>query len=291
MSNKTVHVATAVNDDYALPLSVMIKSASVNTPSQIKFYIFTSDLTTKNQNKIESNLNSNASVQFIIVDASEFEGFFTVGLSAETYFRFLIPKYLKDLERVLYLDADLLILKSLIEVFSFDLQDNAVGAVIEPWAEKDHIAILNPEKTNYFNAGVMLFNLSKINSGDSNEWFHFAKNHQNKIKYWDQDVLNWYYVKFSIFPIKYNLMSRFFLLKEQILENGTCDKFELEAAFKQPVIIHYNMAFWKPWVVKCKHPKKWVYARYLWMTPWWHLVFKLIFGRMFLRFRKIAINR
>jgi len=87
------------------------------------------------------------------------------------YFRLLIPYIFKEASRVLYLDADTLVLEDLWSLWTLDLEENTVGAVpdylpcmkegVANWQELK----LDPQAP-YFNSGVLLIDLLRWKEGN-----------------------------------------------------------------------------------------------------------------------------
>ena len=51
-------------------------------------------------------------------------------ISLDAYSRYFIPKYISE-ERCLYLDADLLVLKNLEDIFEIDMKGHPIAAVMD----------------------------------------------------------------------------------------------------------------------------------------------------------------
>ena len=103
-----------------------------------------------------------------------------------TWYRFLLPELLPDLDRVLYLDCDTVVTDSLLPLWRTDLSRHSVAAVstVFPWPEWgarhcDALGIRDPER--YFNAGLMLMNLRWLrNEGHPNAVFEYALAHGDR---------------------------------------------------------------------------------------------------------------
>lgn len=92
------------------------------------------------------------------------EGFhdLRVGKSASiaNYYRLAAACILPiDINKILYLDSDIIVRRSLHELWDTDVADYALGAVIDyVWGPgKDYVEL--PPGTKYFNSGVMLINM------------------------------------------------------------------------------------------------------------------------------------
>lgn len=122
-------------------------------------------------------------------------------VSIATYFRIFISDFIKpDIGNILYLDADVLCIKSIEndykEIFKqLEKSDFTVGVFTNTRINKinaDFFKKLNIDKS-YFNAGVMFINLSKWSKKDfSNKLIAKLEEIKDEIIYWDQDVLNSY---------------------------------------------------------------------------------------------------
>lgn len=116
-------------------------------------------------------------------------GNFTIG----TLFRLMIPDILPhDIERLLYFDADLLVLLDIVELWKIPLEGNLVAARVDAREERwlcDVVRLTTHEE--YFNAGVLLMNLAQIRRQyrlleQSCDFFHEHPDCQ----YADQDAMN-----------------------------------------------------------------------------------------------------
>ncbi len=80
--------------------------------------------------------------------------------STATYRRAFLADLIPGLDRILYLDADLIVRASLSDLWSTDLTGAALGAVVDPWmATIGAMSAAFPD--GYFNAGVLLIDLAK----------------------------------------------------------------------------------------------------------------------------------
>lgn len=75
--------------------------------------------------------------------------------------KFDLPQLLSHLEKVLYLDGDILVTKDLTGLYETVLEDNLVAAVVDSgsiYYQHKYVKSV----ANYFNSGVMLLNLEKM---------------------------------------------------------------------------------------------------------------------------------
>ncbi len=180
------------------------------------------------------------------------------------YYRLLIPELLdKSIEKVLYLDCDLIVKDSLLPLWEMQLTDYAIAAVAEPHFQRHHSLGLSADAP-YFNSGVMLINLPVWHRENISERaLAFLEKNPDRIEFWDQDALNVVLqgIWLSLQPC-WNQQSAH--LKLLTTEGLTPDEWE---GLESPAVIHYSSKH-KPWHSWCNHPLKHEYYYYLKMTPW-----------------------
>ena len=143
-----------------------------------------------------------------------------------TFYRLLIKKFFDG--RLIYLDSDIIVNLDIAELWQQDLRDYPLAAVPELQATSNHMRkdkfLLNAgivRAENYFNAGVILFDLDKFNEQFFNDGLQFLIDNP-QCKSLDQDILN------AFFSANYLKLAQKF--------NAFVDTEELPAAQK---IYHY----------------------------------------------------
>ena len=180
-------------------------------------------------------------------------------VSIATYYRVLAPRILPlDISKILYLDSDVIVRNSLRSLWNTDLRDHAVAAVIDQSdvIDAEKLAELGlPAKVNYFNAGVLLINLNFWRQHNICEkTIAFARNHPEKVTWWDQDALN------AI------LVHRWIELRP--VWNLQCWSLDKRmSATKDAVIVHFCGQI-KPWHWSPKRAFRSEYRKYRRKTPW-----------------------
>ena len=183
-------------------------------------------------------------------------------ISVEAYFRLLLPEMLPTPDKVLYLDADIIIQGDISKLWKTQLGDgNYLGAVRDPNINPAVLTKLGlGENDPYFNSGVLLLNLKKMREDHVQEkLLTFARCSQDKITCHDQCVLN-YIVKghWKALSPKWNMQTGFFL------KNVYCslsEEVKKEVLF-DPVIVHFNYGLGRPWEIWCAHPYRHLYRKY-----------------------------
>ncbi|WP_158647375.1 glycosyltransferase family 8 protein [Actinoplanes sp. ATCC 53533] len=120
-------------------------------------------------------------------------------VSAAVYLRLAIPEVLGEEPRVLYLDADTLVVDDLRPLLRHPLGDAALAAVRDPQnpAIGSGIALPGwrrlglPYGRDYFNSGVLLLDLVACARDDIfGRARRFLTQHPDEARLWDQDALN-----------------------------------------------------------------------------------------------------
>lgn len=193
-----INIAFCINNAYADKAAVVMTSILENHKTQkINFYIFSSDLDDNNLHLLQKLLlkYKNFTVQRILVPQHLVNSLpLNIShISVETYYRYVIADLLPDVDKILYLDADLIVCKNIADFYNTDLKDNyfsgAEDLYIKETNHKQSIGLGADDL--YINAGVLLMNLKLIRQDNLGEkLINATKELWNKIKYQDQDVIN-----------------------------------------------------------------------------------------------------
>jgi lipopolysaccharide biosynthesis glycosyltransferase len=266
---ETIHIACAADNAYVQHSSVMLCSLFENNKNnQVQIHFFSADFSDTNLKIIES-LVLKYDQKFIYYKLNESifkDCYISNHVSYATYYRIVIPKIVVSITpKILYLDTDVIICEDLLPLWQINLEDKTIAAANEPsLSNNQRLAI--PANCNYFNAGILLINVSAWVKNDiSSTLFKYIKKHKSSLTFWDQDALNanLYKSRLELSPI-WNQQSAFFELgKYELLK--IYSKSELEVAIKSPRIIHFTGSS-KPWNFLNFHPLKNQYYNYLKLT-------------------------
>lgn len=130
--------------------------------------------------------------------------------------RLLLPELLPDLDRVLYLDCDIIVRQDLAKLWSeTDLGDNYLGAVYEAAIEgqAERFRALGCDPAKYFNSGFLLMNLEQMRQEKVSERLLEACR-VPYLEFPDQDALN-QVCQGRVLPLSplYNSIRTFFIPK------------------------------------------------------------------------------
>lgn len=197
--------------------------------------------------------------------------------SIETYYRIFAETLLPiHLDRVLYLDCDIIVDGEVCELFSMELEGVSAMVVTDAptHVHYSHPCRLGyPEEKGYFNAGVMMINLSYWREhGILSKCLNYLREYYRKLEFCDQDLLN------VILLDSKKHISVMYNFQEDLLYHGYFELYDEELKMvvlrQRPKIIHYTG--YKPWsVYGYGRPLYALWQRYKRRSMWWYLTNRL----------------
>lgn len=190
----------------------------------------------------------------------------------EAWYRLILPQLLPELDRVLWLDSDVIVLQSIQELWQTDLEGQPLAACPNAalFFMADIVAGIGiTDRRLYFNTGVLLLNLKQMREEKSGDMLRVAAQRVKKwIKFADQDVLNSaYHHRYKRLQLAWNVLTHSYInVPETIRVHGRA---EYKAAMKHPKIVHFTGAAWiKPWSYRWGHPHANAYFRHRMGAGW-----------------------
>lgn len=193
-------------------------------------------------------------------------------VSLTTYCKLFIPTILPlSIHKVLYVDCDIIVVNSLHGLLDYDLTDKAAAAVKDAHKDLDKDCErlgYDYHKDDYYNAGVILFNLDYLRRYDYvQKSIEYVIQNADSLKYHDQDVLNGLlHGQILPLPHRYNLHD-FLFHNKRYINKEQIPAIENELHPDKRIIIHFSSKR-KPWGSRCLHPLRGLYFSYLDMTIW-----------------------
>lgn len=195
-----MNIAFTITDSYVDYMAVTLMSILQQTATHLNVYILTSDLSVYSQFKVKQleKQYSHLTCHIIFVNEKDFDG---LPLNREhisrleVYFRMAFPKLIPNtVDKILYLDSDLLVQKDLIDLWQIDFAGYYMAGVSEPFSEGARIyreSIGMKDAKNYVNSGVLLMDLKKMREDNIQELlFNVGNAIKDKIILQDQDIIN-----------------------------------------------------------------------------------------------------
>lgn len=169
-----------------------------------------------------------------------------------------------EVDRVLYLDADLVVLGSIAPLWNFDLAGALMGAVDIPGSQRGVSLLGMQAEDGYFNSGVLLIDLAQWRATRAQEEVLAYIRESPKLIDYDQDALNaCFHHRTRRLDFRWNVIRPFF----QEPPTLPLERSELAKICREAHIIHFNGGL-KPWSYFSDHPRRDEYHKYLHMTEW-----------------------
>ena len=265
-----IHIAACCDENYIPYAAVMMLSALTSTPGKsITFHLINCSISSESIRKLQVLISSHdGQLEIYQPDDELYRGLPTLRYGEAVYQRINLPEYIPpDIGRILYIDADTLVLGNLDELWQVDLKGHLVAAVenLSPSACRD----IGLPRTEYFNSGVLLIDLT----GWRREKIHlqvtdYARENAHRLQYVDQCSLNavlrgrW----LRLMP-EWNQQSDIYKVVQKYHKGSSYTQKSMEEAILDPKIVHFTGKK-KPWMVYCFHPFKSQHEAFLKATPW-----------------------
>lgn len=274
-----MNIVCATDDNFIQHCCIMLTSLLVNN-KDVHIFVLTEGLTKKNEDIIIKEVENHCGiVEFCLVNPNIIEKFPMPQLSGlghisrATYYRLMIPEILpQNIDKVIYLDCDIIINASLEELWNSDLTGFALAAVPQIGSGFEAERLGYPIEYGYFNAGVNLINMKYWRENNIPQaLIDYIYANYNKIKYHDQDALNavLYDKCIHLLPqwnmtsiaYSFKLSCRGDKINSKIINDYSCEKINVKQFKNNPIILHY-VSRPKPWQKWCVHPMYDLYYKY-----------------------------
>ncbi|MCD7946565.1 MAG: glycosyltransferase family 8 protein [Clostridiales bacterium] len=189
---------TTLNENYLPQLQVLLTSVLLNNPGErFQLYLIHRSFSAQRLAELDSQCQRwNVEMFPVHVDETIFVNApVTRQYPQEMYYRLLAPKLLPEtLDRILYLDPDILVINSIRPLWELDLEGNLFAAAAH--TGKTEIAndvnrIRLQMENEYYNSGVLLIDLARGREEiDPEQIFQYAEAHPKELILPDQDILN-----------------------------------------------------------------------------------------------------
>ena len=224
---------------------VLIASILDNAKSDdnLNLYILNKNLTEENQKELQTlNFIKNSLIKFIQLNGQNHSG-------DENFYCINLASILPEIDKIIYLNSNLVVNTSLSELFNIDLGSFVIAGVSDSKKNKKR-----KNESSYINTDMLLMDLSKIRFQNIERSFtdYINKNKTQKIN--EQQIINDVLQgKIKLLNPKWNLQSQDFTTRSLYT--------------KYPWIINYSGKE-KPWQIGNYNYYNEYYYKYLNLTPW-----------------------
>ncbi len=271
------NILLAADKKYIVQILVLLYSLFENNPGKITIHFFYSDLTSKEVNLLTDFVKNWAGEDKEIIPYCVKETAngmkVTETYPKEIYYRiFAIEMLPESVEKILYLDADVIVKGSLKELYEESLDGYAFAAAEDIYGLlcSDRISRLErlgiSAVDHYVNSGVLLFNEKYLKENCATEKLkNYIKKMGHDISFPDQDALNaLYYDRIKYVPWeKWNCIPMTYVVDKESGSLLNCEEVEkiirskgldfleqistTQSYYDKAVIVHYAGSR-KPWI-------------------------------------------
>ena len=206
-------------DQFKTTLYSIVKNAS---RKDFRVYILQKPLLKRHEEIVQFCQKLGISYKPVVIEEKAFDMAPTTDRYPETiYYRLLAHEYLpEELDKILYMDADILCINDLVPLYEMNLGDKLYAAASHTEDSDitdaiNRLRLGNYESKSYFNSGVLLMNLTAIRRVVKREdIMAYISEKSNRLFLPDQDVLTALYGhEIELIPDEiYNYDTRYFLL-------------------------------------------------------------------------------
>lgn len=250
MRTESINILVTLDKNYIPHLNVMLFSLLERNPDcHFDVYLLHAALSETDVLSTIRILGAQGQLHLVCADSLELENAPTTSrYPKEIYYRIFAAQLLPEsLDRILYLDPDLIVNGSIQSLYDLPMNDYFFAAASHtgPFLRKVNGFRLDLEDdAPYINSGVMLMNLEQLRREQApEEVFSFIETHHSSLILPDQDVISSLYGSkiHALDTYRYNMTERLYQ-RHAAFEKD----FDLEWVKEHSVIIHYCGRN-KPW--------------------------------------------
>ena len=249
---KNINILVTLDENYIPQLNVMLYSLLYSNPDcHFKVYLLHSSIPDAALTETRRILAGAGELLPVLAKDIKLDNVPTTNrYPREIYYRIFAARYLpEDVDRVLYLDPDIIVNGSIKELYELNLDDyyfaasSHVGRMLHIYNE---LRLGMDEDSPYINSGVMLMNLKKLREEqDYQEVLDFVEKKRKLLSLPDQDIISTLYGS-KIYPLstfRYNMTELLYMFHSRQEKSLTIDWIR-----KHSVFIHYcgRNKPWKP---------------------------------------------
>jgi len=271
--NKSMDILVTLDSNYIPPLKVMLRSLFLTNPGiSFNIHMIYSIMKPEEVKDLEAYTKALGGrlIPIFVNDELFSEAPTVMHYTKAMYYRLLAHELLDEsLDKILYLDPDILVINPIGELYNTDISDYLFAAashtsVIPVMDNINKVRLKTYEAKGYFNSGVLLINLKLCRKTiKEKDIFTFIEENKNELILPDQDVLNALYGK-MIKPVDdslYNMDARY-TETYRLISMG---KIDTAWVMENTVILHF-CGKKKPWLKGSINKYAMLYRHYMRLT-------------------------
>lgn len=279
------HIVYAADEKFAEILGVSLVSLYENSRdlSEICVYVLESGISPQNKRRLLSVCRKYRRKAICFIKTDNISRILNMNVetdrgSQSQYARLFISRNLPcNPGRVLYLDCDIIVSRSVSTLWRLDMHGKTIAALMDALSTRYRANIGLKPGDVMFNSGVMLIDTELWRKNNIEEKLtRFIVSKKGKIQYGDQGALNAVLSSETYcFEPVFNSISLFydFNYREMMVYRKPPDFYsesQIKEATENPVIIHFTTSFLsvRPWHEGCRHRYAGKWMHYKNNSPW-----------------------
>lgn len=271
-----IDIVACTDDGFVMPTGVMIYSACMNNQdAELTFHVLIDRVSSANKEKLQEVIKPFPGMSIVFYDVEKLDKSVipkldkTDYVTIAAYYRLFLTDFLPStIQKIIYLDGDIIVRHSLLPIWNTDVDGYAIAAA--PTVTTDltdcYKRLEYSQELGYFNSGVLLINLAYWRENNlTASYIDYMIKYPERCVHYDQDVLN-YMLRLckKDLPLKYNVVANFLYQEKESVGEKYVD--QLDDAIHDPAILHFTVG--KPWKASCRHPYRSTFFKYQAMTLW-----------------------
>jgi len=271
----TIDIACASDDRYVAHTAAMLHSVRWHVPdADLRVHFLAGP---EPSPKLRARLSAMARDLRLDLHWVEVPETLTSGLPARDYlsravwYRVFMPQLLPNLDRVLYLDSDVIAMAPIEPLWATPLDNDyfaAVTNVVPKHFAQRAVQLGLPGAKEYFNLGVALWNLKLMREkGLTDGVMRYVRENLSKLLWLEQDAINaLYWRRRRPLHPRWNAQNGIY---HRSWGAALLDPKEMQEALEAPALLHFEGgSFGKPWHFLSTHPLRERYYFHRRRTPW-----------------------
>lgn len=204
------------DDKYVKNLGVCTYSVMHNTcpnADKVVMYVMDCGITEENKSRLTRQTERFDNAEIIFYDINllldfvvpKVETKWNRAIYGRLFLNEILDKY-DGIDRIIYLDSDIIVNDSITELFEMDMQGKCIAAVIDGDEAPRKKALHMKESQSYVNSGVLVIDAKRwveLNAGQ--RIIEYINSVSKELQYPDQDAINYILCdEIMIIPLKYN---------------------------------------------------------------------------------------
>lgn len=277
---KHLHIAVASDENYARFVASLMLSVIDNNRcfDKITFHLLSNRISHTSIDKLKSITSDNN--ELCVYDISDLESRLDITvpttIAITSYARLFLNRIIDArIDRILYLDTDIIVVDNLAELWESNPGNNMIGGCLDVFDDTTTKTDIGLNVSDpYINAGVLLINLKQWREENADRMFvDFLLAHDGNVHHHDQGIINGTCKgRTLLLPPQYNMHSTVFSHSYKLISHIIQPYYEHEKfdkALLHPAIIHFTEGYYnRPWKKNCKHPYRASFIKYESMGPW-----------------------